>query len=97
MMCDMRLCSHWSIKRLTIRVTVKRPEKHAIVLRRGSLPPSPPPQHTHTIQGAVTALNGLQTNAAVLEQIRRSGSRRPKEMTEIYHYLQRINLKVEFD
>jgi hypothetical protein len=42
----------------------------------------------------VTALNGLQTNAAVLEQIRQSGVRRPKEMTQMYHFLHRINLKV---
>ena len=45
-------------------------------------------------QHTVTALNGLQTNAAVLEQIRRSGVRHPKEMSDMYHFLARTNMKV---
>ena len=45
-------------------------------------------------QHAVTALNGLQTNAAVLEQIRRSGVRHPKEMSDMLHFLARTNMKV---
>lgn len=47
------------------------------------------------LQRAVTALNGLQTNAQVLEQIRKAGSKVPfSEMPRMYQYLERTGLKV---
>ncbi len=50
-----------------------------------------PPQRT------ITALNGLQTNAAVLEEIRKSGemgSRRPTRFAQMPRDLRRVGLEV---
>lgn len=56
-------------------------------------------QHNTPSQRAVVALNGLQTNASVLEQIKRDrkeGRHKPRdpELTKIRQSLERTGLKV---
>ena len=55
--------------------------------------------HNNPSQRAVAALNGLQTNASVLEQIRRDrkkDGRKPRDLklTKMCQYLERTGLKV---